>query len=92
MAVSGDWVGVEKVAAGASFIASLALALGAASGSSKLFEALYTALWYIGPLNRVPALDYTQTAGGGDRSAVWLAASAGLCLMAVAGRAAKLRR
>lgn len=88
----GDWPGVEKLVAGAFFLASLALGLGAASGSSKLFEAIYTVLWYIGPLNRVAALDYTQISGTGDRSATWLAASACLCLVAVAGRAAKLRR
>jgi hypothetical protein len=92
LAVSGDWVGVEKVAVGAVFIASLALGLGAASGSSKLFEAVYTALLYIGPLNRTPALDYTQISGSGDRSATWLAASACLLLLSIAGRALKLRR
>jgi len=91
LVASGDWVGVEKAAAGAVFIASLALGLGAASGTSKLFEAVYTALWYIGPLNRAAALDYTQLSGAGDRSAAWLAASAGLCMVALASRAVKLR-
>jgi hypothetical protein len=92
LAATGDWAGVEKVAAGAIFLASLALGLGAASGSSKLFEAVYTVLWYIGPLNRAAALDYTQISGTGDRSATWLAASGCLLLVAVAARAVKLRR
>jgi hypothetical protein len=92
LATSGDWVGVEKVAAGAVFLASLALGLGAASGSSKLFEAVYTVLWYIGPLNRVAALDYTQVSGSGDRSATWLAASGCLLLSAIVSRAVRLRR
>jgi hypothetical protein len=92
LAASGDWVGVEKVAAGAVFLASLALGLGAASGSSKLFEAVYTVLWYIGPLNRMAALDYTQIAGSGNRSATWLAISGLLVLLAIVSRAMRLRR
>jgi len=92
IALSGDWIGIEKVAAGAVFVASLALGLGAATGSSKLFEAVYTVIWYIGPLNRAAALDYTQISGIGDRSATWLAASGCLLLVAIAGRTLKLRR
>jgi hypothetical protein len=89
---SGDWMGVEKLAAGAVFIASLALGLGATSGSSKLFEAVYTVLWYIGPLNKASGLDYTQLSGAGDRTVTWLAASGCLLLAAAAGRTMKLRR
>ena len=92
LAATGDWPGVEKVVVGAVFLPSLALGLGVPSGSSKLFEAVYTVLWYIGPLNRVAAMDYTQISGEGNRSATWLAASGCLLLLAVAGRAAKLRR
>lgn len=92
MAVSGDWTGVKAVAVGAAFLPSLALGLGVPAGSSKLFEAVYAVLWYIGPLNRVPALDYTQISGPGNRSATWLAASSCLLLVAVASRAMKLRR
>lgn len=92
LAASGDWVGIEKVVVGAVFLASLALGLGVASGSCKLFEATYTVLWYIGPLNRTPALDFMQVVSVGDHSATWLAASGCLCLLAVAARAARLRR
>ena len=38
------------------FIPSLALALGAWSNNSKVFEVLYVSLWYIGPMNKVYAL------------------------------------
>jgi hypothetical protein len=34
------------------------MALGIWSGSSKLFEVVYLFLWYIGPLNGLPALDF----------------------------------
>lgn len=44
---------------GAAFIPSMALALGIWSGSSKLFEVCYLLLWYVGPMSRTPALDYT---------------------------------
>jgi len=50
--------------AGALFIPSLALALGVWAKSSRPFEGLFTALWYSGPLNRVPGLDFTGGANG----------------------------
>jgi hypothetical protein len=40
------------------FVPSLALALGVWSGTNKLFEVVYLLIWYIGPLNQLPALDY----------------------------------
>jgi hypothetical protein len=44
---------------GLMFVPSLALMLGVWSGSSRMFEILYLLLWYAGPLNKVPFLDYT---------------------------------
>lgn len=49
---------------GAAFVPALALAAGAWSGSRRLFEALYIALWYCGPMNQVASLDYTGQAPG----------------------------
>jgi hypothetical protein len=43
---------------GALFIPALALACGAWSHGSKLFEALYVVIWYLGPMQPVPALDF----------------------------------
>ena len=91
MAAIGNWTGVQQSLAGATFIAALALALGAASGSSKLFEVSYTGLWYLGALNATPALDYTQLSAPGNYTAGWLAASAGAILVALAARLARLR-
>jgi hypothetical protein len=56
--VSSDWQAAAAWLAGALFIPSLALALGVWSGSSKLFEALYTVWWYVGPLHQLPSLDF----------------------------------
>jgi hypothetical protein len=36
----------------------LALALGVWSGTSRSFEGLYTALWYMGPLQAIPWIDF----------------------------------
>ncbi len=55
LALAGDVSGVLAWFAGAFFVPSLALALGVASGSSKLFEGVYLALWYIGPMQGIPA-------------------------------------
>jgi hypothetical protein len=43
---------------GTIFIPSLELACGVWSSSSKLFEILYITIWYLGPLDNLPALDY----------------------------------
>jgi len=92
MAAVGDWTGVEKGFAGAVFIASLALAFGASSGTSKLFEGCFTGLWYLGVLNRVPVFDYTQISAPGNYTAGWLVASGCALLLAFTGRLARLRR
>jgi len=58
LSLAHDWTGLLAWAIGALFIPSLALALGTWSGSNRLFEAVYTILWYVGPLNGLSALDY----------------------------------
>jgi hypothetical protein len=57
--LTGNWIGVLALVVGALFIPSLAFTLGVYAGSSKLFEVIYMLLWYSGPVNRVPALDFT---------------------------------
>jgi hypothetical protein len=44
------------------FIPSMAFALGSWSGSGRAFEILYLLLWYIGPINRAPGLDFVGAA------------------------------
>lgn len=44
--------------AGCLFVPSLALILGTVSRSNKLFEIVYVLVWYIGPVNKAPALDF----------------------------------
>jgi len=50
--------------AGAALLPSMALALGVWSGTSKPFEGILTAMWYIGPMNRVRGIDFTGASNG----------------------------
>lgn len=61
--IHGEMSALYSLLAGAVFIPSLALALGIWSGTSKVFEVVYVTLWYIGPMNSVPPLDYTGASG-----------------------------
>jgi hypothetical protein len=88
---AGDLRGLGAWAVGAMFIPSMALALGVWSGSGKLFEALYLVLWYIGPMNRTPQLDYLGATAHG-RPLVWLAATAALAAAAAVGRRRHLQK
>ena len=68
---SGDIASLAAWGAAVLFIPSLALALAVWSGSSKLFEVVYVALWYLGPLNQtLPQLDFMGTSGRAISSGV----------------------
>jgi hypothetical protein len=103
--VAGGTVGVRLLAAGqgrallswsagALLIPSASLAMGVWSGSSRLFEGLYTAVWYIGPLQHVRELDFMGTTEAASASAipfVCLGAAAIGLLLAAAGRLRPIR-
>lgn len=57
MAASGDGPGTTAWIAGALFIPALALMLGTASRTHRMFQALYVILWYAA-VNQVKAADY----------------------------------
>ena len=85
LALSGDTAGFLAVAAGAFFVPSLALALGVWSGTSKAFEAIYVAFWYIGPLHHIPAMDFLATTDAAVSAGTPLAFTiAGIVLLAAA--------
>ncbi|GAA2591803.1 hypothetical protein GCM10010399_22900 [Dactylosporangium fulvum] len=56
MAVIGDAAGLLAWAGGALFIPALALTLGTVTGAPRMFQAVYTILWYL-MINNLPALD-----------------------------------
>lgn len=60
--LAGELSGVLCWLAACVFIPSLAFALGSWSGSGRAFEILYLLLWYIGPINRAPGLDFVGAA------------------------------
>ncbi len=94
-AFAGQWASLGALVIAVVFVPSLALALGTWSGSGKLFEVLYLVLWYMGPMNRIPLLDYagvTQPEAGAGPPTVFLLMAAGLAGFAVAGRRRQLSR
>ena len=72
------------------FVPSLALALGIWSGTSKVFEAVYTVWWYIGPAHHTPGLDFLGTTPDSTRTTLYLLMAAVLLAASYAGRRAKL--
>jgi len=87
--IAGQWGHVLGFGVAATFIPSLALALGVWSGGGRLFEVLYVLWWYLGSIDRVPALDYM---GIGSRSVsdgnlvAYFVVSVLLCCAAAVGR------
>jgi hypothetical protein len=90
LTVDGDPAGLLALFSGAFFIPSLALACGVWSGTSKLFEILYLLIWYLGPLNKLMALDYIGSHGNG-RLEFFIPFSIVLIVLAFIGRARQIR-
>ena len=91
--VAANYQGVLGWFCGALFIPSLALALGVWTNSSRPFEALFTALWYSGPLNRIPGFDFTGGANGRytvEYGCIYLALATALLAAAIWRRAWQL--
>lgn len=85
-----DFAGLMAWATGTLFIPALALVLGVTTGSRKFFEALYTAWWYVGPLHQIRQADFMGTTVESSTPAGYLAAAAGLVLIAYVWRRVKL--
>jgi hypothetical protein len=92
--IAGQYAGLIAWLAGAVFLPSLALASGVVSGTGKVFEALLTVLWYIGPMNHTPGFDFTGAASGSFTmryAVIYLLISAALLASAFFRRARQLR-
>ncbi len=84
-----DMSGAIAVLGGALLIPSMALAMGIWSGTSKLFEATYLTLWYIGPMNKYAALDYAGVTIGTGATGIplmWIGLALVFLVAALAGR------
>lgn len=94
LALAGSMPELGAVLVGALFIPSLAVALGAWSSSPRLFEILYLLVWYAGPLNRIPSLDFsgqTEEALHSGAPLLFLGLSAGLLVAAFVGRSRRIQ-
>ena len=87
--LQGDVATFVAVIAGAAFVPAMALALGTWTGAAKTFEILYLVLWYAGPLNGIPFLDYSGASGAGAAPGFAIATVVLLALGCV-GRARRL--
>jgi ABC-type transport system involved in multi-copper enzyme maturation permease subunit len=87
---AGDGVGLLAWFSAALFIPSFALALGVWSNGNKLFEVLYVAMWYVGPMNNVYTIDYIGTKGDGNIG-FFIPFSIVLIVLAFIGRARQLQ-
>ena len=93
-AAGGDVASLAALGAGAFFVPAMALCLGVWSGGTKLFEALYVILWYLGPASGVPFLDYAGVTGRAvevGATPAFLLAGGGLAALAWLGRGRRLR-
>ncbi|HEY4587997.1 MAG TPA: hypothetical protein VII86_02170 [Thermoanaerobaculia bacterium] len=94
LGLAADWGGLGAWTVGALFIPTLALALGVWSGGTKLFEVIYLLLWYLGPMQHVPGMDYLGVLPATVRAGtpvVYLVATALLGAAAVVGRRRRLQ-
>jgi len=88
--VSGDVVGLLAWISAAIFIPSFALASGILSNNHKLFEVIYVALWYLGPMNKVLPVDYLGANSSGNIG-FFIPLSIALLIVAFIGRTRQLQ-
>lgn len=92
---SGAWAHLLGWGVAVLFIPTLALAGGVWSGTSKLFEALYVVVWYIGPINGLAIFDYmalSPEALAQGMPFVYLGLTIALLAAALVGRRRQIRR
>jgi hypothetical protein len=70
--LEGDMTGLLVWLTGAIFIPTLALTCGVMIGNNKLFEVLYLSIWYMGPLNQFPLLNFMNATASSVTTFVYL--------------------
>ena len=89
-----DFASLGAWGAGALFIPAFALASGVWTGGRKMFEILYLVLWYGGPMNQTPELDFmgVTAAGAASRTPmIFLGVALALLILAAVGRTRQIR-
>jgi hypothetical protein len=82
----GDFPAMAGWAGAVIFVPTLALALGVFSSGSRVFEVVYVIWWYMGPMQKMPGLDFTAGA-----LQFYLLAAAGLLLLGAYWRGRQVR-
>ena len=89
LAMSGEIVSLFAWGVGVSFVPALALALGVWSETNRLFEVVYSLMWYFSLIDRIPAFDYAGANAEGlamRMPVVYLGITTGLVVLALIGR------
>ena len=60
LAAAGEWTSLFACLIALGAISAAALACGAVTGSPRLFEGAYLIIWYLGPVNHMPGLDFVS--------------------------------
>ena len=90
----GAWSNLLALAVGSLFVPALALGAGVWTGNSRLFEVVFVALWYIGAINHLAALDFMGTTDSAIAMGIPLIyglATIALLLLAFVGRRRQLQ-
>lgn len=85
-ALAGDMGVLTSTLVGAAFIPAMALGLGVLTRGSKPFEVIFVCLWYFGPVNGIPALDFTGLSGWAGHAPAYLAVTSLLLAAAFSRR------
>jgi len=83
--IIGEWQYLVTLIVAALFVPSLAMTLGALTGSKKLFEVSYFLLWYIGGIEKMTPINFlgtTEEAVAAGIPTVYFLLTAGLVLIA----------
>lgn len=92
LAAAGGGSALAVAAVGALFVPALALCLGAWTGKEKTFQAVYLVLWYLGPVNEIPALDFMGVTGRALEAGATPAFAAATVVLAALAWLARSRR
>lgn len=87
--ITGDFDLFSHWLIGALFVPTLAISCGIVTGGRKLFEVLYTLVFYVGPLNKTPMCDFTGSSisGSFEKSfLLWGTITVALIIITVIGR------
>lgn len=92
--VAGEWDSLTAMAVGGLFVPTLALALGVWSRNGKLFQVIFMLMWYLGPLNKLTAMDFMGASQASLDQRIYLyylLATAMLLVLAIVGRVRQVK-